>query len=157
MTEETADFVYPIVDYILEVKERLDRGEALFLDEVQAILGRLLARKLITEQPKPVAHPAARPESNEKLPYVMVCLIDEFFIANTSWNERWNERKLESKNYGTNDRAWEFWRGANLALAAANIEMVEVYLVCVMLGFRGQMANDRQGLENWLGKARCGW
>ena len=38
--------------------------------------------------------------------------IDEFFIANTSWSQRWNERKLESKNYATNDRAWKFWRGA---------------------------------------------
>ena len=29
----------------------------------------------------------------------------------------WNERKFESKHYGTNDRAWKFWRGAKQALS----------------------------------------
>jgi len=30
--DETAEFVYPVLDYILTSKERLDRGEALSLD-----------------------------------------------------------------------------------------------------------------------------
>jgi type VI secretion system protein ImpK len=151
--EETEDFVYPIVGSILEVKARLDRGETLSLDEQQSILGRLLARELRTEQPTPASDETALSVSIKDLPYVMTCLIDEFFIVNTSWNERWNERKFESKLYATNDRAWKFWRGANLALSTANVDMVEVYLVCLMLGFRGQMAENRQGLEDWVAKA----
>ena len=153
VVDSTADYVYPIIDYILEVKQRLDRGEALSLDQVQATLGRLLARKPTTEQAASGTDLAASSELAKKLPYVMVCLIDEFFIAYTSWSERWNERKLESKNFNTNDRAWEIWRGANLAPAAVDVELVEVYLVCVMLGFRGQLADDPHALEDWVGKA----
>jgi type VI secretion system protein ImpK len=84
----------------------------------------------------------------------MVCVIDEFFIAHTSWSESWNERKLEFKQYATNDRAWKFWSSANDALSSGDVEMAEVYLVCVVLGFRGQMADDRQGLQDWVGKAQ---
>ena len=39
-------------------------------------------------------------------------------------------------------------------LSAGDVEMVEVYLLCLMLGFRGQMAEDRQALQDWVGKAQ---
>ena len=45
--------------------------------------------------------------------------IDEFFISRTSWKDRWNERKLKSKYYATNNRAWKFWKGANGAARPA--------------------------------------
>jgi len=152
--DETAEFVYPVLDYILTSKERLDRGEALSLDEEQLILGRLLTRELRTEHPTPAPDEKVSSEPIEELRYAMVCVIDEFFISNTSWTGSWNERKFESKHYGTNDRAWKFWRGAKQALSDGEVEMVEVYLVCVMLGFRGQMADDRLGLQDWVGKAQ---
>ncbi len=154
MKDETAEFVYPVLDYILNAKQRLDRGAALSLDEEQLILGRLLTRELRTEQPAPATDEKVASRPIEELRYAMVCMIDEFFISYTSWSDSWNERKFESRRYGTNDRAWKFWKGARQALSAGDVEMVEVYLVCVMLGFRGQMADDRLGLQDWVGKAQ---
>jgi type VI secretion system protein ImpK len=150
---ETADFVYPIIDYILNLKERRDRGESLSLDEEQLALARLLTRVPKAEQTASVPDEKVSMYSIEELRYAMVCLIDEFFICNTSWSDAWNERKLESKRYSTNDRAWKFWKNANQALLVGDVEMVEVYLVCVILGFRGQMADDQPGLEEWVSKA----
>jgi type VI secretion system protein ImpK len=150
---ETADIVYPIIDYILNVKGRLNRGDSLSLEEEQLILGRLLTTEPRTEQTSSVADEKVSSPSIDELRYAMVCLIDEFFISSTSWSDAWNERKFESRRYSTNDRAWKFWKSANQALSAGDVEMVEVYLVCVILGFRGQMADDRRGLEEWVRKA----
>ncbi len=155
MKDETAEFVYPILDYLLQSKERLDRGEAPSLDEEQLTLGRLLTRELRKEHHSgSETQEKVSSRQSEELRYAMVCVIDEFFISHTSWGESWNERKFESRHYGTNDRAWRFWRGARQSLADGDVEMVEVYLVCVMVGFRGQMADDRPGLQDWVGKAQ---
>src|SRR5205807_5159764 len=70
--------------------------------------------------------------------YALACWLDEFFILNTPWEKKWNERKLEVELYGTNDRAWKFWRQAELALALPQDDAVEAFFLCVMLGFRGQ-------------------
>jgi type VI secretion system protein ImpK len=154
VNDETDEFVYPILDYTLTLGERLDRGETLSLDEEQSFLGRLLSRELRTEDSTPASDEIVTSRQIEELRYAMVCAVDEFFISSTSWKDRWNERKLESKYYATNDRAWKFWRGASQALSDGDVEMVEVYLLCVMLGFRGQMAEDRQGLQAWVGDAQ---
>jgi type VI secretion system protein ImpK len=152
--DETAELVYPILDYMLELKARLDRGEAPSLEEEQANLGRLLAREIRAEPTTTEADESSAAVPIDDLRYALVCLIDEFFIVNTSWASAWNENKFETRRYGTNDRAWKFWRGANQALAVGDVEMAEVYFICLMLGFRGQMADDRSGLADWVEKAR---
>ena len=154
MKDETAEYVYPLFDYTLTLSERLVRGETLSLDEEQSLLGRLLTRELRMENSTPASDEKGSSRQIDELRYAMVCAIDEFFISSTAWKDRWNERKLESKYYATNDRAWKFWRGADQALSEGDVEMVEVYLLCVMLGYRGQMSEDRQGLQDWVGKAQ---
>jgi type VI secretion system protein ImpK len=152
--DETAEFVYPVLDYMLELKARLDRGETPSLEEEQANLGRLLAREIRPDPATTEADDSSVAIGIEDLRYALVCLIDEFFIVNTSWAGIWNENKFETRRYATNDRAWKFWRGANQALAVGDVEMAEVYFVCVMLGFRGRMIDDRSELTDWVEKAK---
>ncbi len=150
MRNEIADFVYPIIERIMSVKQRLDNQEVLSIDEEQLILTRLLTQETKTVQTQNVMNEKDYRPSFDELRYAMVCLIDEFFINSTCWSHDWNERKLESRRYSTNDRAWKFWKCANHALSVGDADTVEVYLVCVILGFRGQMVDDRQGLNDWF-------
>ena len=152
MKDETADSCYPLLDYTLTLSDVSIAARRSSLDEEQSFLGRLLTRELRTEDSTPASDETVTSRQIEELRYAMVCAVDEFFISSTSWKDRWNERKLESKYYATNDRAWKFWRGANQAFSAGDVEMVEVYLLCVMLGFRGQMAEDRKDYRTGWGK-----
>jgi type VI protein secretion system component VasF len=153
LRDETAEFVYPIVDYVLDLKSRLDRGDGPSLEEEQSNLGRLLSREIRTDQAAETSE-AQGALPMEDLRYAMVCWIDEFVIVYTSWGKSWNESKFETRRYASNDRAWRFWQRASQSLAAGDVEMVEVYFICATLGFRGQMSDDRVGLADWVEKAR---
>src|SRR5262249_45667990 len=67
---------------------------------------------------------------------------------------RWNEHKLETALYGTNDRAHEFWRQADRALHQPTTEALEAFYWCVQLGFRGERRHDPVGLAAWRDRAR---
>ncbi len=61
----------------------------------------------------------------------------------------WNERKLETALYGTNDRAWKFWEQAKHADARSGSDALEVFYLCAMLGFRGEMRGQADKLLGW--------
>ena len=67
--------------------------------------------------------------------YGLTCWLDELFILYSPWERLWNERKLEASLYGTNDRAWRFWEQARLAESRAGSSALEVFYLCVILGF----------------------
>jgi type VI secretion system protein ImpK len=172
MRDEVAQMIYPVMAQGLRLKERLDRGELPVLPResggldadrdpvarekvrervVTAILGEqaALERLLIPE----VGGSAASDETAEAR-YALACWLDEVFIASSPWGPQWNERKLEVRLFGTNDRGEEFWRRAKDALALAEIDQLEVYLLCVMLGFRGRLRDDPAQLRDWTNTAR---
>ena len=67
-------------------------------------------------------------------------------LARRPW---WNENKLETELYSTNDRAWKFYQQAKEAFTRRNRDPLEVYYVSVVLGFRGLYADDPvQAAEN---------
>ena len=86
--------------------------------------------------------------------YPLACWIDELFTLHSPMAARWNERKLEVLLYGTNDRAWQFWRQAELAAEQPEADLLEVAYVCVALGFRGEMIEDDAQLKTWLTRSR---
>src|SRR5262249_62306200 len=81
--------------------------------------------------------------------YALVCWLDEIFILDSPWASEWNERKLEEGLYGTNDRAWKFWEQARKAEARPGTDALEVYYLCVVLGFRGDLRNAPERLAGW--------
>jgi type VI secretion system protein ImpK len=118
MREEIAEVVYATLASGLRLCERLAAGERPDLAEEQARLRALLDR----------AAEGAR--------YALACWLDELFLA-SPWSASWNESKLEEGLYHSSDRAWKFWLQARLAQERGDRDALEVFYLCVLLGFRG--------------------
>lgn len=147
MRSETAEVVLPVFRYGLLIKERLRHGEPCSMSEVQAKLKTLLRK---TEQ---TAQAGGSDTSDVFLGirYPLACWLDEIFIVDkdSPWKVEWNEQKLEWALFQTNERAWMFKRQARLAESRGDIDALEVFYLCVMLGFRGDWNEDLNGLLDW--------
>ena len=98
------------------------------------------------------AHRPGRPRLDIR--YALVCWLDELFVLDPPGGRSWNEQKLEVALFGTNDRAWKFWEKARLRLTRSETDVLEVYYLCVMLGFRGELRDDPERLQAWAAVAR---
>lgn len=171
MRDEIADLVHPVLYYGLQLRERLDQGEPPDLHTEQAHLKRLLLTEMEAKRsidyggepgaetrmgsirPVPTAETRRGGEAFLGVRYALVCWLDEVFI-NSPWEREWNERKLEVALYGTNDRSWAFWEQARRAEARPGTDSLEVFFLCVMLGFRGEMREDPGRLQTWVSTAQ---
>jgi type VI secretion system protein ImpK len=163
MQEAIAQLVHPVFGYGLRLKDRLDRGEVPTLEiEQSALKGLLLSDIEARRWPDFGGDSDTAGELRGGgaqrflgIRYALVCWLDELFIVGTRWSARWNERKLEVALYGTNDRAWRFWEQARLAEGRAGRDAMEVYFLCVMLGFRGELVEEPERLRAWAAAARA--
>jgi type VI secretion system protein ImpK len=167
MRPEIANLVHPVITFGLHLKDRLERGEQLVLETEQAVLKGLLltdveAKRWIdfggeTGQDR-ASHPEGQPVEPGRgraeyflgVRYALVCWLDEMFILDSPWESQWNERKLEAALYGTNDRAWRFWVQAVRAEARPGSDALEVFFLCVMLGFSGELRDETEKLQSWI-------
>jgi type VI secretion system protein ImpK len=145
MQDEVARLAHPVINYALKIKDRLERGEDVTPDRSRAELERLLT---------PTAGSRTSFAKEDDVRYALTCWIDELFILHSPWQKRWNESKLEFQLFRSNERAARFWEKANRALASGDVALVEVFLLCVALGFRGGMADNPAGLTQWTEAAR---
>jgi len=145
MQDEVAKIAHPVITYALKIKDRLDRGEDVSLDRSRAELERLLT---------PIAGSRTGFAKEDDVRYALTCWVDEIFILHSPWKKGWNESKLEFQLFRSNERATRFWEKANRALATGDVALVEVFLLCVALGFRGAMADDPDRLMQWTEGAR---
>ncbi|MEM9587713.1 MAG: DotU family type IV/VI secretion system protein [Planctomycetota bacterium] len=90
------------------------------------------------------------------LRYPLVCWIDEVMTEDPLANIAWNENKLEGELFGTNDRAWMFWRQSELAETLARSDDLAVFYLCVSLGFSGQHRGNPDQLNAWMHRIRIG-
>ena len=56
---------------------------------------------------------------------------------------------METTLYGINERGHEFWDQANAGSTRPTRDALEVYYLCVMLGFRGDKAEQPVELNAW--------
>jgi type VI secretion system protein ImpK len=164
MRDEIAKLVYPVLDRGMDLKERLDGGSHPDLELEQMELKRLLgsegdARRLSDFGGDSTAGPSVSiPRAGGQrggdvflgIRYALVCWLDEMFILDSAWSTEWNERKLEAALYGTNDRAWKFWEQARRAETQPGGDALEVFFLCVMLGFRGDLREEATKLQAWV-------
>jgi type IV/VI secretion system ImpK/VasF family protein len=163
MREEIAALVHPVIAHGLRLKERLDNGAQTSLAAEQAALTGKLQDPQGQRWPD-FAGDAASIEvtrlGGERVGgerflgarYALVCWLDELFIlqvANREWASAWNEKKLEEALYRTNDRAWKFWEQARRSEARAGADALEVFYLCALLGFRGDLVNRLDRLQIW--------
>jgi type VI secretion system protein ImpK len=160
MQESIAQLVHPVFAYGLRLKESLARGEEPAFEIEQAALKGLLLSEIEARRWADFGGDgdgSGRGRGEQAflgIRYALVCWLDEIFIADSPWSTRWNERKLEVALYGTNDRAWKFWEQAKLSEARAGRDAIEVFFLCVMLGFRGELADQPERLSGWVAAAR---
>ncbi len=162
MNDRCSRLAYPVISYGLALLERVERGAAPNLAREQAVLKDML----LTEETAlrsdggddagfdGLVVPRTANQRFLGIRYALVCWLDELFTTRSSWKEEWNEHKLEVKLYGSNDRAWKFWEQARLAQTRSTTEALEVFYLCVMLGFRGALGEQPEQLGTWLAASR---
>src|SRR5205823_14678794 len=109
----------------IALRGRLERGERLDLPREQAELKTLLmADNELRTLPDYVGEgnfgqtimgaPRTGPPAFRGVRYALTSWLDELCIVDApkDWAANWNEQKLETALYGTNDRAWRFWEEA---------------------------------------------
>jgi type VI secretion system protein ImpK len=174
MRPEIANLVHPVLSYGIRLKERLEGGERPDLESEQSVLKGLLlsdneARRWAdyggegpSGSPVSLIGATRMGESGRRsgdhflgIRYALACWLDEIFILDSPYSSQWNERKLEVALYGTNDRAWKMWDQAKRAEARSGSDALEVFFLCVMLGFRGDLRDQPDKLQAWVGNTQA--
>ncbi len=147
MRQEIADIVFPVIAHALQLRERLENGEALDLATEQA---ELRARLKTTAEAQRWPDYGGDGERYLGIRYALACWLDEIFILDSPWGQQWNERKLEESLYQSEpQRAWRFWAQAKMAQGRSAIDALEVFYLCVMLGFRGDGPEPPETVQGW--------
>lgn len=143
MRENLARYVFPVLRQGLLFRDRLLHGRKLGLESVQAHLhGTLLG------------FPPERPEGDWLgVRFPVVCWLDEINClecGDPDWHREWGDHSFEYALYHSHDRATLFWEQADLALSAtrADPDTLEVFYLCMLLGFRGDHRGDIRKLAN---------
>jgi type VI protein secretion system component VasF len=150
MQPSIARLVEPVFDRTLRLRESVALGNADDLlatrDELKELLNRVRSGE----------DRMNRQRSNDYLglSYPLACWIDEIMTADATVGVTWNEMKLEGSLFGTNDRAWMFWRQSELAETMGFEDDVAVFYLCASFGFSGQYSNDPDKLSGWMQRCR---
>lgn len=168
MQDRIARVVHDVLDYGLELKQRVMDKKAHSIQTEQQRLLALLQGDPELAHNKDYAGDPPSPQDNDPyqrnrflgIKYALVCWLDEIFIKDTPpyWQKQWTESTLEMRIWGgTQHRAWRFWSNATKANAdGRSTDALEVYLWCVLLGFRGDPSQE-PGIEpvpNWIDGVR---
>ncbi|MCI0641320.1 MAG: DotU family type IV/VI secretion system protein [Gemmataceae bacterium] len=164
MREEIANLVYPVLTHGIRLKEKLsDEDHPEFATAQKELLGLLQ----VAGQAQRMADFVGDRGSEESvrslslkgdkflgIRYALVCWLDEIFILDSPWKDLWNEQSLEVKLYSQRERAWKFWEQADWASARPSTDALEVFYLCVMLGFRGDKARKPEELAAWCERVK---
>jgi type VI secretion system protein ImpK len=165
MRQEIAEKVHPVLRKGLDLLGRLGRGESPDFPLEQAALKELLLSESASRGWRDFGSDSSENSATSSrlgsapsrrsgdaflgVRYALACWLDEIFIVDSRWDAQWNEHKIEEALYRTNDRAWTFWEQAKLAEARQGTDALEVFYLCVMLGFRGDLRDDPDKLKQW--------
>jgi type IV/VI secretion system ImpK/VasF family protein len=166
MQDKIARQVHQVFGYGLELKERLERGDRPHFEAEQTKLrGLLLGDSELRYIPEYAGELASQTAQNIRtsqgamrgaepflgIRYALTCWVDEIFISDSPWRDQWTESMLEVTLYGGSSlRGVRFWEQAKKAEARPGTDGLEVFLWCVMLGFRGEPAAAGINPPQWI-------
>jgi type IV/VI secretion system ImpK/VasF family protein len=154
MTDAFSDLVMPIFREVIDLKDRLSwRRDLPSLEEV----------KQQTRGWVEAVEQRARPDDGLAAEFALakygfVAWIDEV-LTDSSWGQSvgWGseDHVLEWNIYRTNLRAGRFYEKAEDAYEAvsqsrSSTDPLEVYLLCVALGFQGDLRFNQERLQGWV-------
>ena len=167
MQDKYARVVHEVMGHGLDLKARIQRNEPASLQvEQQRFIQMLTGQSELNQDPTYVGDSVnARMTTNPNkamepflgIRYALACWLDEIFIAPDSpWSAAWTESTLETYLHGSSqDRGWRFWENAIKAEARSGSDALEVYLWCVLLGFRGKPEESRiTSVSKWIDAVR---
>jgi type VI secretion system protein ImpK len=142
MDKSTTDLVCPILRQGLLVKEDLRRGKQLSFAQEQQRLKSLFQMTTAVNLPN---------NTFLGVRYPVACWLDELFILDedSPWKREFEENNIEQALFGRSLGYDLFWDQAKLAEGQSNADALEVFYLCVMLGFRGRLRDDVNQLGNW--------
>lgn len=150
-TPALAARVHDIFGQGLDLHERVTRGDDVDFRTEHGRLRRLLFEDGgLARDPEYAGDPRGGDDQGRFLGvrYALACWLDELFINDCEpWKELWSQDALEPAviGEGSQDRAWRFWVQARLAEGRPSTDALEVYLWCVMLGFKGEPEGEHAG------------
>jgi type VI secretion system protein ImpK len=157
--EEQTRQLYDILLHGLKLRDQVAAGHRPSLAAEQARLKGMLGTAQAaapwgggTDPTRSVTTDAAGSEF-QGIRYALTCWLDEVLIE-AGWRE-WDENKLENTLYRTNIRYSNFWAQSRLAEAIPNAgQALEAFLLCVLLGFRGELSETPERLKEWVNSTR---
>lgn len=159
MRDDLANQVHDIILYGLKLRDRVATGDRPHLGTEQAKLKGMLGSANAPAPWGSESDPTASVGTGQTdrsflgIRYALTCWLDEVLIE-AGWRE-WDETKLESALYRTNIRYSNFWSQSRLADAIpSGLDAQEVFLLCVLLGFRGEMGEQPEKLREWVSATR---
>lgn len=163
MRSEFAQRVYPVLLKGLSLKDRVLRGERPKLLATQTEFKRLLGGEGVppwgsgTDMTRTTANPM---DVFLGMRYPLATWLDETFCELGTFDSMnqggWNENKLELSLFTTQLRDSLFWRQAEHAdsLPEGSADALETFLLCTLLGFRGEKAREPDRLRDWVSNVR---
>jgi type IV/VI secretion system ImpK/VasF family protein len=158
MRKEIADYVLPVFRSAIEYKEGLRTNENVWKFRFQECQKKMLAllqapirddlRNDVLGDPRQYEGVGSR-GGFLGIRYALACWLDEIFILDSAWRDQWNVNSMESTLFKSRERATEFWAQAQRAQTRPTWDALEVYYLCVMLGFRGEMIEKPAELAAW--------
>lgn len=148
MNDNFAGLIAPVFRYVIEIQDRLAIGEQPSLSEVREDLVSILA------EAQQDATAKALEADFELARYALVYWIDEILI-NSNWTHAsdWRDHILEWTYFRERLGGEQFYEKAKEASARNSTDPLEVFLICVALGFRGALANETEALRTWTENA----
>jgi type VI secretion system protein ImpK len=159
--DDTLPQTFEVLLYGLALRDRVARGDRPHLGteqgKLKALLGSGSAPPPWGNGVDPTAGSIAMGGADREflgVRYAFTCWLDEILI-DAGWRE-WDENKLESALYRMNVRYGNFWQQARLTESVPSAApALEAFLLCVLLGFRGEMGETPDRLREWVQNTRA--
>jgi type VI secretion system protein ImpK len=132
MSPEFSRAVDPIFLYVLRLLDAISQDELFGVEEARDRIQNLF------RQADAELSDRRHQEGWQLAKYGLVAWIDDMLI-DASWRGRdwWENNSLEFFHFNTRSRATEFFKKASAAAQLTRRDALEVFYVCVVLGFRG--------------------
>ncbi len=149
MTDAFTDVVAPVIQGVIDFQDGLLRGKHPTVEEQKRELIDLL--KWSEDRAGRTSPEVAR--DFELAKRALVYWIDEILIT-SSWShaQEWTNHILEFSLYRESAAAVRFYEKAIEAEKRDSTDPLEIFFLCVALGFRGDLASDEEEIRRWASR-----
>ncbi len=149
MTDAFTDVIAPVIQGVIDFQDGLQRGKHPTVEEQKRALVDLL--NWSEDRAGRSSPDVAR--DFELAKRALVYWIDEILIT-SSWShaQEWTNQILEFSLYGESAAAVRFYEKAIEAEKRDSTDPLQVFFLCVALGFRGDLASNEEEIRRWASR-----